>query len=175
MVWPSSGPATLTVHTGDSQLTLPVREPDAADNALPPFAAPQAATPSSAQTPLKPPRLVRSIERDLLGNEVVYRVVSEGGDLEAGAMARIEAIDLELGHTVVRQFSIRDADPLSARAEMNERLMLRRGDWRVRVQASTEMTASNAHFRIRARLQAHLGEDVFYDRDWDEWIPRELV
>ena len=175
MVWPPPEAVTLTVHTSGSCLSLPVREPDASDAALVPFAEPQAAASSSRQTPLEPSRLVRSIERDLVGHQVTYRQVSEGGDLEAGAVARIDEIDLDLGHTVERSYTIRDADPLSARAVMTERLMLRRGEWLVRVQAETEMTATLEHFRLRATLRARLGDEEIFSREWDERIQRDLM
>ncbi len=175
MVWPPPEPVTLTVATGDTHLSLPVREPQAADDALAPFEQPLAAASSSRQTPLAPSRLVRSIERDLIDHAVRYRLVSEGGDLEAGAVARIDAIDLDLGHTVERCYSIRDTDPGSAHVIMTERLMLRRGDWLVRVHAHTEMTATPAHFQLRATLRARLGDENVFEREWDERVPRDLV
>ncbi len=175
MVWPTAEPVTLTIQTAGSCLVLPAREPRAADDALPQFERPLVAAPVSSQVELEPPRLVRTIERDLVNNEVNYRLVSEGGDLEAGSVARIEEIDMDLGHTVERRWVIKDGDPLAARAVMVERLMLRRGDWCVRVHASTEMTATQGRFRLRAALRVELGEEEIYVREWDERIPRELV
>ncbi len=175
MAWPSPEVVTLTIHTADGCLRLPARPPAEIDGALAPFEPPRTAHPTSRQTPLAPAHLVRSIERDLVSDEVIHRVVSEGGDLEAGAVARIDEIDLELGHSVQRRSSIRDADPLSARAEMTERLMLRRGEWHVRIKASTEMTASREHFFVRARLEARLGEEQVFAREWDERIERDLL
>jgi putative CocE/NonD family hydrolase len=175
MVWPAPEPATLTILSEGTRLTLPVRPPNPADTALQPFEPPEAASPTSAQVPLQPPHLTRTIERDLVNHQVLYRMVSEGGDLESGSIARIEAIDLDLGHSVERTFSIRDNDPLSARAEMSEHLMLRRGDWRVSVQARTEMTATAEQFLVKAQLRALLGDREILCRDWDERIPRDLV
>ena len=175
MVWPSPEPATLTIQTEGTWLTLPARPPGPADATLTPFGPPQTASPTSAQIPLQPPHLTRTIERDLVNHQVLYRMVSEGGDLESGAVARIDAIDLDLGHSVERLFAITDNDPLAARAEMSERLMLRRGDWEVSVQADTEMTANAREFRIRAKLRALLGDEEILCRDWDERIPRDLL
>ena len=175
MLWPSPEAATLTLHTGDSRLRLPRREAGAGDDELAAFAPPQAAAPVSAQQALRPPRLARTIERDLLDGTLTFRLVSEGGDLHAGSVARIDEIDLELGHDVERVLRIRDDDPLTARATMSESLMLGRGDWRVRLYASTELTATRQAFRLRARLEARLGDALFFERDWDESIPREWV
>jgi len=175
MVWPSPEPVTLTVDTAGSRLVLPSRESDTADDELPRFEQPCMAAPVSSQLELEPPRLVRSIERDLVNNEVNYRLVSEGGDLESGSVARIDGIGMDLGHSVERSFIVNDSDPLAARSVMLERIMMRRGDWQVRVRASTEMTASHSQFRLRAVLTAELGEEEIYMREWDERIPRDLV
>ena len=82
---------------------------------------------------------------------------------------------MDLGHSVERSFIVNDSDPLAARSVMLERIMMRRGDWQVRVRASTEMTASHSQFRLRAVLTAELGEEEIYMREWDERIPRDLV
>lgn len=89
----------------------------------------------------------------------------------------IDAIDMDLGHTVERKFSIGENDPLSARAEISERLMMRRGEWSIRVRAETELTADANQFRLRARLSAREGdstEEVF-SQEWDEFIPRDCL
>ena len=114
MVWPPPEAVTLAVETTESSLSLPIRPPDPDDQALPAFSPPEAAVSTSRRTPLAPPRFVRSIERDLTTNEVSYRLISEGGDLETAAVARIEEIDLDLAHTVERRFRIDEQDPLKA-------------------------------------------------------------
>jgi hypothetical protein len=118
---------------------------------------------------------VRVIERDLTTNTFLYRLCSEGGDLEVASVSRIEEIDLDLGNTVERRFTIDEADPLSARTEISEHLMLRRGEWKVRVHAWTGLTAGRDHFRLRARLRALEGDAEVFDREWDERIPRSIV
>jgi len=172
IAWPAPEPVTLTLHTGGSRLSLPVRPVDPADALLPPFPPPESAGRTTSLTPLKPPRFVRSIERDLTTNRFVYRLFSEGGDLEVAAISRIEEIDLDLGHTVERLFSIDENDPLSAQTGISEQLMMRRGSWTIRVHARTELTADRHQFRLRARLRAMEGEvEVFY-REWDERVTR---
>jgi hypothetical protein len=55
--------------------------------------------------------------------------------------------------------------------------MMRRGQWSVKVHAETELTASAAQFRLRARLSAREGDsqEEVYSREWDETIPRDFV
>ncbi len=175
MVWPPPEAVTLAVETTESSLSLPIRPPDPDDQALPAFSPPEAAVSTSRRTPLAPPRFVRSIERDLTTNEVSYRLISEGGDLETAAVARIEEIDLDLAHTVERRFRIDEQDPLKACTEIVEHMTLRRTQWEVRVCARTELTASREHFRLRAWLTAHEGGDEVFLREWDEQIDRDLI
>ncbi len=175
MVWPAPQPATIELHTGASSLLLPVRPPRAEDEQLPAFAPPEAAAPTSRQRALAPPRFSRTIERDLTTNAVVYRLRSEGGDLEHGAAARLENIGIDLAHVVERCYSIDEHDPLSARTSMSERLMIGRAGWRVRVFASTELSATTEHFVLRARLLASEGNVTVFEREWEERIERKLL
>jgi len=175
MVWPAPEAVTLELDTAGSSLSLPVRPPDAADAALPAFAAAEAGPASSTHTPLDPPSFKRVIERDLVSNEVIYQLVDEGGDLGTAAVVRIDAIDLELGHTVERQFRIDEQDPLSACTEFSERMLMRRGDWEIRVEARTRLSATREHFVLQAWLTAQEGEEEVFTRAWEERIERDLV
>ena len=128
MVWPAPRAVTLELDIGESSLDLPLREVSVDDDSLPEFAPAESASASSTHTPLDPPSFTRVIERDLVNNEVVYRLVDEGGDLGTAAVVRIDEIDLELGHSVERQFRIDEQDPGSACTELSERMLMRRGD-----------------------------------------------
>jgi putative CocE/NonD family hydrolase len=177
LIWPAPAPFTLTVECGASRMELPLRVPHALDEQLRPFEAAEAAPTASTHSALRPHQFKRSFERDLTTHDTIYRLFSAGGDLETGAVMRIDSINMELGHTVEREFSIGESNPLSARAKINERLMMRRGQWSVKVHAETELTASAAQFRLRARLSAREGDsqEEVYSREWDETIPRDFV
>ncbi|HSS64396.1 MAG TPA: CocE/NonD family hydrolase [Gammaproteobacteria bacterium] len=175
MVWPPPRPVKLSIFTAGSAFKLPIRPPTDDDTTLAPFPAPEAAPASTSKMPLRPYRFIRTYERDLITNDTVYRLFSEGGDLEAGAVMHMDAINLDLGHTVERRFSIGESDPLSARAEITERLLLRRDEWRIRIHAQTRVTADTECFHVYARLDAHEGEEPVFAREWNEKIKRELV
>lgn len=175
MVWPTPEVVTLELDTAGSNLNLPVRPLDDNDASLPAFAPAEASLASSTHTPLDPPSFQRVIERDLVSNEVIYRLIDEGGDLGTAAVVRIDAIDLELGHTVERLFRIDEQDPLSACTELSERMLMRRGDWEVRVEARTRMSATREHFVLQAWLTAQEGGEDIFAREWEERIERDLV
>jgi hypothetical protein len=172
VVWPSPEAVTLTLFTGASALELPVRPPHPHDERLPPFAAAEGA-PLPAYTELRPMRVERAVERE--GTDVVYTVTSEGGAFRAGGPGRLEAIDLELEESSVRRYRIRDDDPLSARAEVLQRMGLRRGAWAVRVESRASFRATRESFELRARLEAFEGGGLVGARSWQYSIPREGV
>src|SRR5690606_21767704 len=88
IAWPSPEPATLTVRTGISTLTLPARPPRPEDDALREFEPPEAA-PGTPHTKLRRMPMRRSIEIDLTTNEMVYTLRGDGGELAGASLARI--------------------------------------------------------------------------------------
>jgi hypothetical protein len=175
VAWPPPERAALGLYPAGSWIEVPERPPSALDDRLAPFPAPAAARATSTQASVRPPHLVRTVQRDLLTNHLVHRMVSEGGDLELGARVRIDDIDLELGHTMERRFVIDDEDPDSARAEVTERLRLAREGWRIRVDATTTLRGDRDRFLLSARLLARENDVVVFDCAFDEEIPRDLV
>jgi uncharacterized protein len=173
IVWPSPEPVRLTVFTGAGTFELPVRPPSATDATLRPFAEPEGAR-GPVMTVLQPTRVQRTTERKASG-EVVQVIRSDGGGLGAGGRTRIDAIDLEIEQSGLRSYRIRADDPLSARAEVVERLGFRRGDWAVRVETHVALAATGEAFEIRATLDAFEGEERVRARRFDERVRRDGV
>jgi hypothetical protein len=74
---------------------------------------------------------------------------------------------------------ITPGDPLSARMTTHWTEELARDDgpwagWRVRTETTSEMTATQKHFRLKARIEAYEGDQLVFARDFDEEIPRDL-
>ena len=171
IAWPTPAQVTLALFPGASRLVLPVRPPRPEDATLRPFEPPEQGR-SLSHTRLRPARFRRAIERDLATDEVVHVVEGDGGEFEGASLARIDDIDLELGTQVARRYSIREHDPLSARAEVRQRTELRRGEWRVRIESWVEVTCDALEFRVRARVRAWEGEGMLAEREWDELVER---
>jgi len=174
IVWPSPEPVRLKVFAGASKLLLPVRPPDPADTRLRPFAVPEHGPPLE-HTLLHPERMQRTIERDLRTDETIYTVLSRGGEFEGASIARIDAIDLEVGTSTFRRYRIDDRDPLSARAEVALHTLLRRRGWSVRVEVDMRMAASAQEFHVDGELRAFAGSESVHRRLFRERIPRDLV
>src|SRR6185436_1414541 len=141
LAWPSPEPVMLSLFTGHgSTLELPIRTPWPGDASLGAFADAEAA-PTPAHTELRPGNFRRTVARDLIANETIYTTFVEGRDLGAAGLARVEAIDLEVGQSLLKRFVIHDEDPLSARAEVELRSALRRGSWSTRIFVRTAFRA----------------------------------
>jgi putative CocE/NonD family hydrolase len=174
IAWPAPEPATLRVFTGVSTLELPVRAPRTEDADLRAFEPPERG-PTREPRRLRAAPFRRTTERDLAANETVSTLISDAADLGGAALARVEAIDLDVGHTITRRYRIGERDPLSARAEIDQRTDLRRGDWRVRVETRTCLRATRTHFHFEADLEAFESDERMFHKRWDEKIPRDLV
>lgn len=174
MIWPAPEPVELTVYTGASSLELPVRPPRPEDAGLRPFGPPERG-PEPEHTPLEMARYQRMVELDLTTDETVYTTFGDGGDFGGAALARIEDIDLTLGYTVRKTFRINEYDPLSARAEIEQKTVFRRGEWNVRLESRTAVSADRDRFRVTAVLEAWEGGQSIFRREWDEAVPRLLL
>jgi hypothetical protein len=173
VIWPAPEPVNLTLYTGTSWLDLPERPPRAEDAELRGFDPPERG-PMPELTTLSTAPFRRKAERDLTTGVTVYRISSDGGDFGGAAIARIEDIDLTVGYTISKTYTIHDYDPTLAEATIEQTTTHRRGDWSTRLECRTHLTATVQSFRIRGVLRAYEGGDLFARREWDEEVTREL-
>ncbi len=174
VAWPSPESVTLTMYTGVSLLELPVRPADPQDQLLSPLGKPERApSPKPAD-----PRLMaaqRTITRDPATNETVYTVSDEGGESHQGPLVLVDAINLEVGHRILKRFRIGEMDPLSARAEVVQMTQFKRGSWSVRIETDVCLSASTEVFQIQANLYAYEGDRRLFSKKWNREVPRDLA
>jgi putative CocE/NonD family hydrolase len=174
IVWPSPEEATLELHTEASTLELPVREPRPEDETLRPFEMPEQAPypESTTVSEGKPSRDVRDDPET--GEHVRGFAVDflEGGE---PALTRIEATGLTYGDAISVGLSIKDGDPLSARAEMRHHARFERPGWSVGTRVSSRMTADNASFILETAIEGYEGEKRIFERRFRSRVPRDLV
>lgn len=174
IAWPSPEAATLTLWSAVSRLSLPVRPPHALDDALADFPPPEEC-PGVEHEPLRPIPFKRSTEHDLVTNELIYTLTSDGGEFGDHSHAYIEAIDMTLGYSMMKRHRIRPTDPLSACTEFEQWVELARDGWKVRIESETRTRAQREHFHFTARLRAVQNGETVFERDWDELIVRQLA
>lgn len=174
IAWPAPEAAILTVRTGTSLLTLPVRPPSKKDESLAPFGEPEMA-PGTQHKKLRHLAMRRTIEIDLANNEVLFNLSGDGGEFGGASLARIEEIDLDLGYTISKRFRIAENDPLSAQVEFTQRMVMRRSDWDIRIESRTVMTSTGDLFQFSGDVIAYEGDDLFAQKVWTQSVPRRLV
>lgn len=166
MMWPAPEPVTLTVFTGKSRLEVPIRRAPSGEAPLqmPPA---EAATPLQ-QEELRAPSHARDVSEDPATGTVTLTIVDDFGkfrNLEHG---------LVTGSVGRETHSVRPDDPSSARMTTHWTQELEREDWRVRTEASSEMTSTPTEFRLKARIEAYEDEKLVFEKEFDETIPRDL-
>jgi len=166
MIWPSPEAATVTMHSGASRLSLPVRQLD--DDETAPLMTPVPKNPVLAREVLRPETNSRTVTTEADG-AVHIEILDDLGE------TRDPANGLEAGSTARHSYRIKPDDPLSAVTEAAWSFTLGRNNWQVHTETWTRMTADKTHFHLTARLEAYEGGELLFERDWQEAIPRDLV
>jgi hypothetical protein len=72
-------------------------------------------------------------------------------------------------------YTIVEDDPLSAATRCDRTMGLRRGEWRVRVETSSTMSADEAAFYVTNVLDAYEGNTRIFTKTRDFTVPRHWV
>ena len=167
VVWPAPVAAAVTLHLPQCRLVLPERRVTGKE--MDPAAPGDPADfPVHAAEVLRAPanRTERRIDP---GGAHVLETFDDFGasrDLEHG---------LETGSHVAQHYSIHPDDPLSARHEARWRFEFRRGDWSVRIDSNSVMTADAGAFHLCREVIAREGDTIAISRSWEEDVPRRLL
>jgi hypothetical protein len=170
IAWPSPEPVTLTLTTGASSLSLPVRSGvDADGDNLPlPPAEMSRVHPRTVLRMANPPEA--RIEHDVATGRVDFIHSEDSGK------TRIDAHGWTFGGTTWRRYSVLPDDPTSAVVELNGREEYgREGAAMTRVEIHQTMTGDATHFQVHARLDAFENDRPVFTRSWLERIPRDGV
>ena len=169
MAWPSPEPVTLHFKTGDSSfLELAVRPPRPEDADLQDFLGPEKSRPMPHKR-LQGSKRTRTITEDV-GNQLM-----EIHDISDHGRTHLLETDLIVYSKNEDRFTIVEDDPLSAAAESSGEIGLKRGEWEIRAETFSEMTADAEHFYITNVLDAYEGNVRVFNKTWHVTIPRHLV
>jgi hypothetical protein len=168
LAWPPREPVRLSVFTGESALELPVRPPRPEDARLRRFDPPEGAPPSPRRH-LETGHHNWLVHRDLASDTSTLEVINDNG------IVHLEDIDLTVESRAFEWYSSVGDDFLSARGETKHTRALERGDWRIRTETRTVLTANRDAFRITAELDAYESGVRVLCRNWDVSIPRDCV
>lgn len=171
IIWPAPAAATLTLDLADACLTLPCRA--GGDTHAMTYATP-AHGPLTPLTQLDPGSVARTTTQDHVSGETIYVTDGVGGVFGEGVL-RLDDIGTEIAHSLRREMRIRDDDPLSARATIDQSYDTGREGWRIRTETRVEMWATTTELHIKGELRVLENGTELRRRDWHEIIPRDLV
>jgi hypothetical protein len=164
-LWPSPVPVTLAVHTGGSEVRLPVRRPAPGDGDDP-FSAPVNAPPLDLEV-VEPGSGGMTIEHD-------GRKVTVTHDWDLGGRVRfpdgIASADYNRA-----TYAIDASDPLSARVAVECLSGYGRGDWWTEVRIDSTMTADGENFAVACTLEALENGAPVAEKRWSATLPRDGV
>jgi len=167
--WPSPEPVTLSIFTGEaSRLTLPVRPPRAEDHDISPFEQPESSAPLEFEQ-LKIPLHTRTVQRDIGQKSLVLVDAVDGG------RKKLLVNGLEFYSRAKDLFTIIEADPLSATVRCEHTMGLQRGDWQIRLETVSTMSADAETFYVTNLIDAYEGNSRVFTRASDFKVPRHLV
>lgn len=171
MVWTAPELATLTIDTAGSQLDLPTRTAGTDDAVR--FEAP-AHGPLTPMTQLDPGTVRRWSTQDHVTGTTSY--VTEGvGGLFGEGVLKFDEIGTELSHSLKRELTIADTDPLSARYVLTQSYAMGRDGWRTKIDTVTAMTSDATHFHLSGELKAFENGGLVAERHWSQAIKRDLL
>ena len=165
IAWPTPDAANLTLDTESSHLELPVLD-TGETNDLRPFEVPRTPAPIELTT-LQPTRQERTITHDVETGEIIFALVKDGG------CVRLHHNNIEMASGTTERYTIRNDDPLSARAEYSCDYGIGRGEWQTRTSGRLTMTCSAETFFVTARLDAYENDTRIFSRNWNLEIPRD--
>ena len=151
---------------GASVLRVPVRAPRAADAELPEFATAEQAPPLEV-TWRRARKPSQTVHVDPASGETRYELMRDFSG------ARTHPNGLEYGDFDPLTFTIRDGDPLSASVTVERHIEQGRGDWRVRIDLRSEMTADAVDYLISTSIDAYEGGTRVHSRTHVARVPRD--
>ena len=165
MIWPSPDAAMVTVHSGS--IVIPTRPKTHSDDEVK-FEEPVGSPAWQAEI-LREASYERKTSTDEttgIVTTVIHADSGENKDILHGLIS---------GSWMIEKFHIHPDDPLSAKATSEwEQTGGRVGQmWRTHVTA--DMTSDATHFHINHKLTAYLNGELFFDKDYQETAPRNLV
>ncbi|GAA5155629.1 MULTISPECIES: CocE/NonD family hydrolase [Amycolatopsis] len=169
LAWPPPEAATLTVFTGSSNLTLPVRPTNEADEVgAHVFGEPEGAPPLPT-TQVRPGRQKWQVSRDLVNYEQTLEILKDSGT------KRFDDIDLEVSRRAYERYTSVADDFASPAGQTDWSMTFRRGDWEARTDTKILLTCTPEEFVLHASLDGYEGPHRAFSRNWRYTFPRDHV
>lgn len=164
IVWPAPDHATLSFDLEGSSLSIPA--PANLADCPPPAGLPVVAPFRTPATTIEPTSSVRHRAFNA-ATRVLETVVEENSGTTS-----LDEQGLALGHAFTRRYTIRVDDPTSASCAANAHWTMARGEWSVRIDISSKVTADRGHFTVVTTVDAFENEQNLFSRAFNRLVPR---
>ncbi|MFB7652588.1 MULTISPECIES: CocE/NonD family hydrolase [unclassified Streptomyces] len=170
-IWPQAGSDGFVLEPAGSALELPVRNAgEHPEDTGIRFETPEQSEPLQVVSPatLEEERPERLVVRDVAKGEWRLEVDPRYGG------TRVYPDGLEFAEDALETYTVREDDPLSARARSEWTVRLHRPErgWDARVETRSEITCDADDFVTSNEVVCRDGEDVVFHRTWERRIPR---
>lgn len=165
LAWPPPKSTQLTIHTGNSQLKLPVRIPKEEITGFPETEM----SANSQQRQIVEGHQNWRVIRDLDTDDSTLEVINDNG------IYQLEDIDLKVQRETLEWYSYQGDDFSSAKGETLWTRSFQRGDWNVKTITRTILRCDDKNFYLDAELDAFEGDRRVYSNNWNRTIKRNLV
>ncbi len=168
VLWPSPLPGELRVHRGPlapSRLLLPVLPASAETMPVPAFRTDAAGVREAGIYEEDAPEW--RIEQDVLRGTVAVTIFDGGASLQEDGSRLYSSERLVL--------TASDADPAHARLDSDVVYRWTVDGFDIDIGAQGEIASDEGAFDVRVRLDVRLDGEPFFEREWREAIPRNLV
>ncbi len=168
ILYPSPDRATLSIATGESRFTLPVRPPRTEDAKVPNFEEPEGAPMIAVET-LRPAKIVRELTTDISTGITEYAIHRDDGRLKMAHSGTIlETVKANI-------FRVRDDDPLAAESVVTCTFKMERPEWNAEIRTGVTLTCDATHFRLVTNLDVFDAGVRIDAKTWEQKIARDLV
>lgn len=164
--WPSPKPVTLNIFCDEgTRIVLPVRMQAEDDNAIT-FENPEIAQVMDKEI-LRDENRTRKVIHDTILDEWKLEDVSDEGE------RRLLSNGIEHGSVNKNTYTIRENDPLSARAQCEWELTVGREDWQTKLCTKSTMTSDETMFYLTNTMTAFENQKEIFHKTWKEQISRD--
>lgn len=172
-VWPSPNSATLSIESGESYLTLPVRNVEGEEETVM-FEEAECAHPVQIAV-LEKTEVGREFSKDLIRGTNRLSISYSGGYLGPGRYFRIEPPGTIIGHQKRHDCEIVDDDPLSAKYSVTQTYDMELSGMKLRFNSRFAMWATQDRFFTDIEASAYKNEEEIWSGRWQEDYARNLV
>ena len=170
IVWPSPKPVNLSLNTGSSYLTLPVRPKNSEDAAI-------SDLPPPKQAFIHPQRILRAASPTIVSSEtdIESGIVTLNYKHDTG-LIRFENHGWYFSSEGENRYSILPDDPTSALVDLSSTETYGRADQLdVTIEAKQKMYCNETHFTIEASISVMNNQKYIFSKNWKESVPRDGI